>query len=123
METSSRLIPVVDDLTHILIEAGKNKLQHDDAAIQRILHQGQCADRFIRLAQTGMLAVAFWCRAVLVQSWRSRAFSFSSSPSSIKELAEWFGLEVARIVVDECVIAWVVVLGKPTTTPAETRSP
>ena len=27
VETSSRLIPVVDDLTHILIEAGKNKLQ------------------------------------------------------------------------------------------------
>jgi hypothetical protein len=27
METSSRLIPLVDDLTHILIEAGKNKLQ------------------------------------------------------------------------------------------------
>jgi hypothetical protein len=26
METSSRLIPRVDDLTHILIEAGKNKL-------------------------------------------------------------------------------------------------
>jgi hypothetical protein len=26
METSSRLIPIVDDLTHILIEAGKNKL-------------------------------------------------------------------------------------------------
>jgi hypothetical protein len=26
METLSRLIPVVDDLTHILIEAGKNKL-------------------------------------------------------------------------------------------------
>ena len=26
METSSRLIPVVDDLTDILIEAGKNKL-------------------------------------------------------------------------------------------------
>jgi hypothetical protein len=24
---SSRLIPLVDDLTHILIEAGKNKLQ------------------------------------------------------------------------------------------------
>jgi hypothetical protein len=24
--TSSRLIPLVDDLTHILIEAGKNKL-------------------------------------------------------------------------------------------------
>ena len=27
METSSRLTPLVDDLTHILIEAGKNKLQ------------------------------------------------------------------------------------------------
>jgi hypothetical protein len=26
METSFRLIPLVDDLTHILIEAGKNKL-------------------------------------------------------------------------------------------------
>jgi hypothetical protein len=27
METSSCLIPLVDELTHILIEAGKNKLQ------------------------------------------------------------------------------------------------
>jgi hypothetical protein len=27
METSSRLIPLVDDLTHILTEAGKNRLQ------------------------------------------------------------------------------------------------
>ena len=27
MEISSRLIPLVDDLTHILIEAGRNKLQ------------------------------------------------------------------------------------------------
>jgi hypothetical protein len=27
MATSPRLIPLVDDLTHILIEAGKNKLQ------------------------------------------------------------------------------------------------
>ena len=26
MENSSRTIPLVDDLTHILIEAGKNKL-------------------------------------------------------------------------------------------------
>jgi len=26
-EISSRLIPLVDDLTHILIEAGQNKLQ------------------------------------------------------------------------------------------------
>ena len=27
LETSSRLIPLVDELTHILAEAGKNKLQ------------------------------------------------------------------------------------------------
>ena len=27
IETSSRLIPLVDSLSHILIEAGKNKLQ------------------------------------------------------------------------------------------------
>jgi hypothetical protein len=27
IETSSCLIPLVDELTHILIEAGKNKLQ------------------------------------------------------------------------------------------------
>jgi hypothetical protein len=26
MDTSSRLIPLVDDLTHVLIEAGRNKL-------------------------------------------------------------------------------------------------
>jgi hypothetical protein len=26
IETSSRLIPLVDDLTHVLIEAGKNRL-------------------------------------------------------------------------------------------------
>jgi hypothetical protein len=32
-------IPLVDDLTHILIEAGKNKL-HSNVAIQRILHHG-----------------------------------------------------------------------------------
>jgi len=40
--------------------------------------------------------------APIVQSWRLRAFSFSGSPWALKELAEWFGLEVARIVVDEC---------------------
>jgi hypothetical protein len=38
MATSSRLIPLVDDLTRILTEAGKNKLHY--AAIQGILHRG-----------------------------------------------------------------------------------
>jgi hypothetical protein len=32
IEISSRLIPLVDDLTHILIEAGKNKLHLNDDA-------------------------------------------------------------------------------------------
>jgi hypothetical protein len=41
METSSRLIPLVDDLTHILIEAARTN--YTDAAVQRILHRGQCA--------------------------------------------------------------------------------
>jgi hypothetical protein len=43
MATSSRLIPLVDDLTHILIEAGKNKLQWVDyaGAIQGIFHFDQ----------------------------------------------------------------------------------
>ncbi|HEV8719160.1 MAG TPA: hypothetical protein VGW77_00795 [Candidatus Binatia bacterium] len=27
LETSTRLTPLVDDLTHVLVEAGKNKLQ------------------------------------------------------------------------------------------------
>ena len=34
METSSRLIPLVDDLTHILIEAGKNNCTKSTAATE-----------------------------------------------------------------------------------------
>jgi hypothetical protein len=37
METSSRLIPLVDDLTHILIEAGKNNCSD---AMTRQPHKG-----------------------------------------------------------------------------------
>jgi hypothetical protein len=44
METSSRLIPLVDDLTHILIARTNYTDANDDAAIQGILHRGQCAD-------------------------------------------------------------------------------
>jgi len=32
-------------------------------------------------------------------------FQFQRFTVSIKELAEWFRLEVARIVVDECIVA------------------
>jgi hypothetical protein len=60
---------------------------------------------FIRLARIGTLAAAFWYRAALAQLWKSRAFSFSGSLSASKKLAEWFGLEVARLVVDECLAA------------------
>jgi hypothetical protein len=49
------------------------------------------------IARTGTLAAVFWCRAALAQSWKSRAFGFRGSPLGIKELAEWFGLEVARL--------------------------
>jgi hypothetical protein len=40
METSSRLIPLVDDLTHVLIEAGKKN--YINAGLQRILDNEQC---------------------------------------------------------------------------------
>jgi len=42
IETSSRLIPLVDQLTHILIELARTNCS--DAAIQGILHHGQSAD-------------------------------------------------------------------------------
>jgi hypothetical protein len=42
------------------------------------------------------------CQGAVVQLLRSPVFNFSGFTVSIKELAEWFGLEVARIVVDEC---------------------
>jgi hypothetical protein len=57
---------------------------------------------FIRLAQTGTLA-----GSVLVPGGSSAIveigrFQLQRFTVSIKELAEWFGLEVARLVVDEC---------------------
>jgi hypothetical protein len=33
-------------------------------------------------------------------------FELPSFAISIKELAEWFGLEIARIIVDECMGQW-----------------
>jgi len=43
IETSSRLIPLVDELTHILIEAARTNCS--DAAIQGILHNERCDAR------------------------------------------------------------------------------
>jgi hypothetical protein len=52
MGTASRLIPLVDELTHVLIEAGKNKLHgcNDDAAIQRDTSSRAVHCSFIRSA-------------------------------------------------------------------------
>jgi hypothetical protein len=56
---------------------------------------------FIRLARTGTLAAAFWCRAALVNRG-NRTLSLQRFRVSIKELAEWFGLEICPDRVDEC---------------------
>jgi hypothetical protein len=53
-------------------------------------------------ARTGTLAAAFWCRAALSSIVEVTRFQLGRFAVNIKELAEWFGLEVARIVVDEC---------------------
>jgi hypothetical protein len=103
MATSSRLIPLVDDLTHILIEAGKNKLQWVDyaGAIQGIFHWRQCSDDSSvqpRLYVCGSVYVSGPGTSIL----RVTRFQLQQFTVSIKELAEWFGLEIARIVVDEC---------------------
>ena len=57
---------------------------------------------FIRLARTGTSAAAFWCPAALAQIVEITRFQLHRFTVSMRELAEWFGLEIARIVVDEC---------------------
>ena len=49
-----------------------------------------------------MLAVAFLVPGRGSSILEVTRFQFQRFTVSIKELAEWFGLEVARIVVDEC---------------------
>jgi Type III secretion system regulator (LcrR) len=100
METSSRLIPLVDDLTHILIEAGKNKLQlmqpykgYFITASAMPVHPFN-PDWYI-----GGSVLEPGHSSSIVEITR---FQLQQFTASIKELAEWYGLEVARIVVDEC---------------------
>jgi hypothetical protein len=52
-----------------------------------------------------MLAAAFWYRGRLSSIVENTRFQLHQFTVSIKELPEWFGLEVARIVVDECLAA------------------
>jgi hypothetical protein len=50
---------------------------------------------FIQSAPTGRLAAAFWCQAAML---------LHQFTASMKELAEWFGLELSRIAVDDCLV-------------------
>jgi hypothetical protein len=68
-------------------------------------HKGYLIEKsvlmFIRLAQTGGLGATFLSGRYtsIVEITR---FQLERFTASIKGLAEWFGLEVAWIVVDEC---------------------
>jgi hypothetical protein len=81
-----------------------NEESHDDAALTRDISPTAARCWFIRLAQTGTWAAASLYPGAALLSWKSRVFSFILH-SKLKELAEWFGVELARIVVDECMPA------------------
>jgi hypothetical protein len=100
METSSRLIPIVDDLTHILIEAGKNKLQWCSYTREYfITASAMTVHPFSPDWYVGGSVLAPGRGSSIVEVTR---FQLQQFTVNIKELAEWFGLEVAWIVVDEC---------------------
>jgi hypothetical protein len=48
------------------------------------------------------LAAVFWCLVAVRSIVEVTRFQLQRFTVSIKELAEWFGLEIARIVVNEC---------------------
>ena len=56
---------------------------------------------FIRLAESGMSAATCWRRDASVSIVEVGRFELRYFTIEIKELAEWYGLEVARIAVDE----------------------
>jgi hypothetical protein len=88
METSSRLIPLVDDLTHILIEAGKN--DYTDAGYREYFIDGSAL--MVRPVSPDWYVAG----SVLVPG------QFQRFTVDMKKLAKWFGLEIARLMVDEC---------------------
>jgi len=101
MGTSSRLIPVADDLTHTLIEAGKNKI-----ALMMQPYKGYFINGSALLVHP--FSPDWYVGGSVLVPGRSGSiveitrFQIQRFAVSIKELAEWFELEVARIVVDEC---------------------
>jgi hypothetical protein len=103
MDTASRLIPLVDELTHILIEAGKNKL-HWRAMMES--YKGYFVDGSAMPVHP--FSPDYYVGGSILVSGRSGSvveierFQLQQFTVSLKRLAEWSGLEVARIVVDEC---------------------
>jgi hypothetical protein len=100
METSSRLIPLVDDL-----------YPHSDRSGQEQITVMQRYKGYF-ITGSALLVHPFspdWYvgGSVLVRGRSSSIaeigrFQLRRFTVSIKELAEWFGLEVARLVADEC---------------------
>jgi hypothetical protein len=60
---------------------------------------------FIRSAQTGTFGGSVLVAGRSSSIVEITRFQLQRFTVSIKELAEWFGLEIARIVVDECLPA------------------
>jgi hypothetical protein len=63
-----------------LPECASYRERQADELIKRMETVPEGSPAFTHLTQTGTLAVVFWCRVAVAQSWRSLAFSFSSSP-------------------------------------------
>src|SRR5262245_59034690 len=100
MATSSRLIPLVDHLTHVLIESW----QKQTTVMQPykgyfITGSALPVHPFSPDWYVGGSVLVPGRSSSIVEITR---FQLQRFTVSIKELAEWFGLEVARIVVDEC---------------------
>jgi hypothetical protein len=100
---SSRLTLLVDDFTHTLIEVGQEQIAliNDYGALQGYFIESSAL--LVHPVSPGWYVGA----SVLVPGRSSSIleitrFQVQRFTVSIKELAEWFGLEVARLVVDEC---------------------
>ena len=103
METSSRLIQLVDDLTHILIEGARTNYS-DPMTMQP--YKGYFINGSALLVHP--FSPDWYVGGSVLMPGRSSSiveisrFQLQPFTVSMKELAEWFGLEVARTVVDEC---------------------
>jgi hypothetical protein len=99
METSSRLVPLVDDLTHILMEAEEQFALMQPYKGYFIEGSGLLVHPYSPDWYVGGIVLASGRSGSIVGITRFQLHRFTVN---IKELAEWFGVEVARLVVDEC---------------------